>query len=467
MKTSKRHALWPLAALLLGGCAVGPNYQRPSVAVPEAYQEAKDWKPATPADHLPRAAWWQDFADAQLDSLQQQLQQHNQTLRAAEASYRQAQALLQQAQAGYSPSVTAGVSASRGRAGGDSAIANSYRADLSAAWELDLWGRVRRTVEAGRASAEASAADLESVRLSAQAQLASAYFKLYVADRTLRLLEEQVAAYRQQLQITRNRYRQGVVSRADVVQAETQLKSTEVSLLDKRVTRRQLEHAIAVLLGRPPAGFTLAERKQPPALPLLPAGLPSQLLERRPDIAAAERRVAAANAAIGVAKAGYFPSLTLAASGGYAGASLADWFSLPARFWSLGPQLAATLFDGGLTRAKTAEATAAYDASVANYRQTVLQGFQEVEDSLTAIRLLDQQAALQVETLAAAREAETIARNQYQAGLVSYLDVVTVQSTRLSAEQNGLAILASQLAARVALIKALGGGWQASPPAAG
>ncbi|SME94731.1 efflux transporter outer membrane subunit [Pseudogulbenkiania subflava] len=467
MKTSKRHALWPLAALLLGGCAVGPDYQRPAVTVPAAYKEAGDWKPATPADHLPRAAWWQAFADPQLDGLQQQLQKHNQTLRAAEASFRQALALLQQAEAGYSPTVTAGASASRGRASGDSAVATSYRAELSAAWELDLWGRVRRSVESGRASAEASAADLESTRLSAQAQLASAYFQLYVADRTLRLLDEQVAAYRQQLQITRNRYRQGVVSRADVVQAETQLKSTEVSLLAKRVTRRQLEHAIAVLLGRPPAGFTLAEQQQPPALPLLPAGLPSQLLERRPDIAAAERRVAAANAAIGVAKAGYFPSLTLAASGGYAASRLADWFSLPARFWSLGPELAVTLFNGGLTRAKTAEAIAAYDGSVANYRQTVLQGFQEVEDALTAIRLLDQQAALQVEALAAAREAETIARNQYQAGLVSYLDVVTVQSTRLSAEQEGLAILGSQLAARVALIKALGGGWQASPPAAG
>ncbi|HJU50246.1 MAG TPA: efflux transporter outer membrane subunit [Pseudogulbenkiania sp.] len=465
MNTSKRHALWPLAALLLGGCAVGPNYQRPAVTVPAAYKESGDWTPATPADQLPRAAWWQGFADPQLDSLQGQLLAHNQTLRAAEASYRQAQALLQQAQAGYAPTLGLAASANRSRA--DGVVANSYRAALNAAWEPDLWGRVRRTVEAERANTVASAADLESVRLSAQAQLASAYFQLYTADRTLRLLTEQVAAYRQQLQITRNRYRQGVVSRADVVQAETQLKSTEVSLLAKRVTRQQLEHAIAVLLGRPPAGFTLTERQQPPALPAIPGGLPSQLLQRRPDIAAAERRMAAANAAIGVAKAGYFPSLTLAASGGYAASRLADWFSLPARVWSLGPELALTLFDGGLTKAKSAEAVAAYDASVAGYRQTVLQGFQEVEDQLGAIHLLDQQAELQQQTLVAAREAETIARNQYQAGLVSYLDVVTVQSTRLAAEQNGIAILGSQLAARVALIKALGGGWQAPPPAAG
>ncbi|MBI3145463.1 MAG: efflux transporter outer membrane subunit [Pseudogulbenkiania sp.] len=467
MKTSKRLALWPLAALLLGGCALGPDYQRPAVTVPAAYKESGDWTPAAPADHLPRAAWWQDFADPRLDSLQGQLLAHNQTLRAAEAGYRQAQALLQQAQAGFAPTLDLSGSIGRGRASGASASANSYRAALSAAWELDLWGRVRRTVEAERASTEGSAADLESARLSAQAQLASAYFQLYVADRTLRLLDEQVAAYRQQLEITRNRYRQGVVSRADVVQAETQLKTTEVSLLARRVTRQQLEHAIAVLLGRPPADFALAEQQQPPALPAIPAGLPSQLLQRRPDIAAAERRVAAANAAIGVARAGYFPNLTLAASGGYGAARLADWFSLPARFWSLGPELALTLFDGGLTKARNAEAVAAYDASVAGYRQTVLQGFQEVEDGLGAIRLLDEQAELQRERLAAAREAETIARNQYQAGLVSYLDVVTVQSTRLAAELDGLALLGSQLAARVALIKALGGGWQAAPPAAG
>ncbi|EEG06806.1 TolC family protein, partial [Pseudogulbenkiania ferrooxidans] len=306
MKTSKRHALWPLAALLLGGCAVGPNYQRPSVAVPEAYQEAKDWKPATPADHLPRAAWWQDFADAQLDSLQQQLQLHNQTLRAAEASYRQAQALLQQAQAGYSPSVTAGASASRGRAGGDSAIANSYRAELSAAWELDLWGRVRRTVEAGRASAEASAADLESVRLSAQAQLASAYFKLYVADRTLRLLEEQVAAYRQQLQITRNRYRQGVgiARRRGAGRDPAQEHRGQPARQARDAAPAGARHRRAGW-GRPPGRLHAGRgaSKPPGAAAGCRPGLPSQLLERPPpDIAAAERRRRRDNRRIGVGK---------------------------------------------------------------------------------------------------------------------------------------------------------------------
>jgi len=325
---------------------------------------------------------------------------------------------------------------------------------------------VRRTVEAGEATAQASVADLEAAKLSAQAQLAEDYFLLRAQDAQIRLLTETVDAYQKSLQLTRNQYAVGVAARADVAQAETQLKSTQAQALDAGVQRAQLEHAIAVLLGKAPANFSIAPEPVATTFPPIPLGLPSELLERRPDIAAAERRTAAANAQVGVAEAAFFPSLTLSATGGFQSSVLSQLFTLPSRYWSLGPALAATIFDAGLRRAQTAQAMATYDENVANYRQTVLAGFQEVEDNLAALRILEQEAAVQDEAVKSARESLTITLNQYRAGTANYLAVVVAQAVALSNQRTALTILGRRLTASVTLIKALGGGWDAAqlPP---
>jgi NodT family efflux transporter outer membrane factor (OMF) lipoprotein len=329
-------------------------------------------------------------------------------------------------------------------------------------WEVDLWGRVRRTVEASEASAQASVADLESAKLSAQAQLAEDYFLLRVQDTQIRLLNDTVDAYQRSLQLTRNQYAVGVAARADVAQAETQLKSTQAQAIDAGILRAQLEHAIAVLLGKAPADFSIAAEVVTTEFPAIPTGLPSELLERRPDIAAAERRTAAANAQIGVAEAAFFPSLTLSATGGFQSSVMSELFSLPSRYWSIGSTLAQVIFDAGLRRAQTDQAIATYDENVANYRQTVLLGFQDVEDNLAALRILEQEAAVQDEAVKAARESLTITLNQYRAGTANYLAVVVAQAIALSNERTALGILGRRLAASVALIKALGGGWNAA-----
>jgi len=463
MKTSQ--LLSAVCVLALAGCAVGPDYVRPSAPNAQSFKEAKGWKQAAPADRIPRGAWWEVFGDADLNRLEQQLNLSNQNIALAAAQYRQASALLDEAQAGFMPTISADASATRARGSSSSSssssnlVSNSYSASLSASWEVDLWGQLRRGAEAGEANAAASAANLENARLSAQAQLAIAYFQLYVADSQKRSLDASVAAYQQQLTITQNRFTAGVAGRADVVQAQTQLHSIQVQSTDKGLQRAKLEHAIAVLIGQAPSSFALGARTTTPHLPQIPVGLPSELLERRPDIANAERLVAEANAKIGVAESAYFPQLTLSASDGYRSSSFANWISLPNRIWSVGPSLAATLFDGGLRRAQTKAAVASYDQSVATYRQTVLTAFQDVEDNLVALRLLQQEAENQHLAVLAARESATITANQYRAGTAGFLDVALANATQESSERAEFDILNSQLTAAVGLIKALGGGY--------
>ncbi|HEY2990824.1 MAG TPA: efflux transporter outer membrane subunit [Candidatus Binatia bacterium] len=468
---------WVVCAIAgLAACSVGPNYVRPPVETPSAYKEAQAWKQAEPRDERPRGNWWEVFNDAQLNALVTQVAITNQTIKAAEARVREARALTRAARAAFFPIVTANASATRSSSRGGTIVGgsvdssggvrNNYNVALDVNWEIDLWGRVRRTVEASEATAEASAADLESAKLSAQAQLAEDYFLLRAQDAQIRLLNDTVAAYERSLQLTRNQYAVGVVGRADVAQAETQLKSTQAQAIDAAVQRAQLEHAIAILVGKPPAEFSLAAETVPTVFPVIPMELPSELLERRPDIAAAERRAAAANAQIGVAESAFFPSLTLSATGGFQSSVLSQLFSLPSRYWSLGPALAQIIFDAGLRRAQTAQAIATYDENVANYRQTVLTGFQQVEDNLAALKILEQEAAVQGEAVKAARESLAIVLNQYRAGTANYLAVVVIQAAALNNERTAISILGRRLTASVALIKALGGGWKEAPAAA-
>lgn len=462
--------LAPAAMLgLLAACSVGPDYVRPQAAVPAAFKESQGWKQAQPRDQEIRGNWWEIYEDPLLNDLADQVSISNQNLAQAEAQFRQARALSQSARAAYFPTITGDVSSSRSRASANlgtiplsRGVVTSHRLSVDANWELDVWGRVRRTVEANRAGAQASAADLESARLSARTQLAQDYFQLRALDAQRKLLDDTVAAFGRSLQLTQNRYDAGVAAKADVVEAQTQLKTTQAQAIDIGVQRAQLEHAIALLVGKAPSEFAILAAPLAAVPPSIPVGLPSTLLERRPDVAAAERRVAAANAQIGVAEAAYFPSLTLAASGGYQSATLADWLTAPSRFWSVGPTIAATLFDAGLRRAQTDQAIAVYDASVAAYRQTVLTGFQEVEDNLAALRILEEEAQVHGEAVTAARQAVELVLNQYKAGTVSYLNVVTAQATLLANERTAVDILNRRLAASVLLIRALGGGWSAA-----
>ena len=457
--------------LIVAGCSVGPDYRRPDVETPATYKEDQGWVIATPADDAPRGLWWEVYGDADLNALEQASAASNQSVAQAEASYRAAAALVDTARAGYYPTITGDGAVSRSARGTSSSNVNGLsnasttrQVTLGASWEIDLWGRVRRQVEAQRASTEASASDLAGIRLSTQASLASNYFQLRQIDTQLQLLNDTLDAYQRTLDVTRNRYAGGVSARVDVAQAETQLKTAQVQAIDLGVSRAQLEHAIALLVGRPASSFSLPARRwrafDEKRVPVVPtAGVPSQLLQRRPDIAGAERRVASANAQIGVAKAAYYPSLGLTAQGGFSSLSAGDLFSLPNRFWSLGPSLAQTLFDGGLRRAQTAQAEAAYDANVAAYRQTVLSGFAEVEDQLATLRILEREGAAQDDVLASARESLALTLNQYKAGTVSYINVVTVQATALQNERNAVSIFGSRMIASVGLVRALGGGW--------
>jgi NodT family efflux transporter outer membrane factor (OMF) lipoprotein len=457
---------------LLAACAAGPNYVRPDAAAPSAFKEAAGWKQAQPRDTELRGRWWELFGDPLLNDLQEQVLISNQTLAQAEARFRQAHALVQGARAGYFPTITGNLSSNRSRSSSTTSAApsatpiqrgviSSRSLSVGASWEPDLWGRVRRTVESDEASAQASAADLEAARLSAQAELAQNYFQLRALDSQQQLFADTVAALERSLQLTENRYKVGVAARVEVVQATAQLKTTQAQALDLGVQRAQLEHAIALLIGKAPSEFTLPPEPLTLAAPPVPLGVPSALLERRPDIAAAERRIAAANAQIGVAQSAYFPSLTLTGSVGYQSASFAQWLTAPSRFWAIGPALAATLFDAGLRRSQSDQAIAAFDASVAAYRQTVLASLQEVEDNLAALRILEQEAQIQDEAVQAARQSVELTLNQYKAGTVNYLNVITVQATALSNERAAVDILNRRLAASVLLIRALGGGWHA------
>ncbi|HEY6240863.1 MAG TPA: efflux transporter outer membrane subunit [Burkholderiales bacterium] len=466
----KRGALiFGLAAAALSGCMVGPDYQRPDVETPPAFKEAGEWKSAQPADEASRGRWWEAFGDPQLNALVERVQISNQNVLVAEAQYRQARALVAVSRSALFPTLSADASGTRSRSptgavGGTTAgrVITNRSASLDAAWELDLWGGLRRAAEASAASAEASAANLAAARLSAQAELVSDYFQLRMLDTQKQLLDEAAAAYQKSLDLTKNRYAAGVAGRVDVVTAETQLRSTQADAIDTRVQRAQFEHAIAVLIGKPPAQFSIDVVPLAVSMPPIPAGLPSALLERRPDIAAAERSVAAANARIGVAKAAFFPSLTISGSDGFRSLSAAQLFALPNHFWSIGPALAQPLFDAGLRSAQSDQAIAAYDATVAQYRQTVLAGFQEVEDNLAALRILAEEAKVQDEAVRAARESVALTLNQYKAGTVSYLNVVIVQAAQLNNERAAVSILGRHLVAAATLVKALGGGWSAA-----
>jgi len=472
-------------AAFLSACAVGPDYHRPDLAVPAAYKEnadwhAADWTRAQPGDAIRRGAWWEVFGDATLNDLEQQIDVSNQSLKQAEAQYRQASAIVSGARANFFPTV--GVSASGQRAGrystgsassggtvgsgtvdtsGSSHPTNTYSVPFTASWEPDLWGQVRRTVEGDVANAQASAATLESTRLSLHAQLAQTYFQLRIVDEQKRLLGETVVAYQKSLQLTQNQYDVGVAARADVVQADTQLKQAQVQAIDLGIARAQFEHAIALIVGKTPAEFSLVVEPLNAAPPSIPVELPSTLLERRPDVAVAERQAAAANAQIGVAEAAYFPNLILSATAGYQSSTFSNILAAPSRFWSLGAQLAETIFDGGAREAQVAQARAGFDAAAANYRQVALAAFQNVEDNLAALRILEAEAAAQAEAVKSAEQSLAIALNQYRAGTVSYLNVVTAQTTAYSNERNAITILGNRLNDSVALVKALGGGWDA------
>ena len=458
---------------LLCACTVGPDYVRPGVEAPAAYKEQgtamQTWKLARPADGTSRGKWWEIFNDPELNALEEQVNISNQNLIAAEAQFRQARALVRFARAGYFPTATGGASVIRSRQSatlGQRPVAQGpltdYTLPLDLSWELDVWGRVRRTVEANEASAQASAADLEAVRLALQAELVSDYFELRGLDAERQLLENTISAYQRALEVTTNRYNAGVVSKADVAQAETQLKMTQAQAIDLGVQRAQLEHAIALLVNKPPSEFSLRLAPLTAVPPPVPVGVPSALLERRPDIAAAERLVAAANAQIGVAEAAYFPTITLSAAAGFETTRLADWFIWPSRFWSLGSTVAATLFDGGARKALSDQAVAAYDQTVATYRGTVLTAFQEVEDNLAALRILAEEAGVQEGAVKAAQHSVELTKNRYLAGVVSYLDVVTAQTVALSNQRSAVDIARRRMTASVLLVKALGGGWSAA-----
>lgn len=469
--TSARRPLRPgtlaiAASLLLGGCALGPDFIRPPVETPAAFREAPaNWKVAEPRDLEAAGPWWEIFGDHELNQLIETASQANQTILSADANYRQALAVIGGSRAALFPSLASSASSTRSQGSSTPGTItntgtpprNTDRIGLSSLWELDIWGRLRRTLETSTSNAEASAADLAAARLSVQSTLAQSYLQLRINDAQQGLLQRTLTAYQRSYDITRNRYEAGVAGQADVAQAETQLRSTEVQLIDLGIQRAQLEHAIAALLGKLPSEFRLAPGTDVPTLPEVPLQIPSALLERRPDIAGAERRVAAANAQIGVAQAAFFPTLTLNASGGYQNNSFADILSTPYRFWSLGPSLALTLFDAGARSSVKEQAIAGYDKSVASYRQTVLTAFQEVEDNLAALRILATENAAQKQATRAAIEFQTLTNNQYLAGTVSYLNVATAQAAALSAEKNSLDLLNRQLLAAVALLKAMGG----------
>ena len=462
---ASRGAAAALCCALLSACAVGPDYQRPAIDLGDSYKEAQaeGWKPAQPRDAAERGAWWRVYGDATLDGLMAQLNAANLSIAQAEANYRQAQALVQGARAGFFPTVGADAGVTRAGGGGSASgagVSNQYSLGGTASWELDLWGRVRRDVEASRAEAQASLGDLANARLSAQSALAQDYFQLRILDEQKRLLESTVQAYERSLQLTQNRYQAGVAGRGDVSVALAQLESARAQLVDLEWQRGQFEHAIAVLVGLAPSRFALPPQPFAQAVPQIPAGVPSELLERRPDVASAERRAAAANAQIGVAQAAWFPDLVLSANGGFRSGEFAQWLTAPARFWSLGPALALTLFDGGARQAQLDQARAAYDAQAALYRQTVLGALREVEDYLIQLRVLEREQVVQRRALDATRESLRLARNQYQAGLIGYLDVAVLETSALTSERNAITLVGNRLAASVQLIAALGGGWE-------
>lgn len=455
--------------LLLGGCTVGPKYVKPlaPAPAPDTYKEAANFQPSQPDDAAPRGNWWEVFQDSKLNALEQQIDVSSQNLKIAQAQYMQARAAVRYYRAAYYPIV--GVNPAASRTGqsqnkalftaGESVQYNDFLLPVDISYGPDIWGQVRRTVESARAQAQASAADLATVNLSLHAELAMDYFQLRGLDTEEQLLNSTVDAFQSSLNLTQDRFKGGLASAVDVAQAQTQLETTRAQAIDVAVQRAAFEHAIAVLVGQPASSFTLAFTPLVAPPPDIPSGLPSQLLERRPDIAAAERRVDAANAQIGVAKTAYYPSITLSASGGFESGTLATLISGPSALWAVGASALESIFEGGRRHAVTAQAQAAFDQSVAEYRQTVLVAFQEVEDNLAAQRVLEQEAATEDAAVASAQHSLALSDNRYKGGVTSYLEVITAQSAALANERAAADILTRRAVASVLLVKALGGGW--------
>ena len=475
--TRLRVTLITLLLTTASACAVGPNYHRPAVSTPPAFKEADGWAPATPSDAADRKDWWTVFGDPTLNELETQAAASNQTLAGAEAAYRAASDLVKIDRAALFPTIA--LTGSATKSGGGNAVNSvnpsqgagsgqtAYRVGVGGSWQPDLWGQVRRTIEGAKASAQSSAATVANTRLSVQIQLAIDYIQLRQLDEEKRILNETAQGYARSLVITQNRYAVGVAAKSDVLSAQSQLATTQAGDIDLIQQRARMEHAIAILTGKPPAALTIAPAPWSLPLPDIPAALPSDVLQRRPDIATAERSVAAANAQIGVATAAYFPNVTLSASGDSAASSLGRLFSASSNAWSLGAALAETLLDFGARHAKVAQARANYDQAVANYRQTVLTAFGQVEDNLAAQRVLQGEAAFKKGAADAAAANETITRNQYLAGQADYTAVVIAQATALSARTAQLQIEATRLTTAVDLIAALGGGWRATDIAPG
>ncbi|HVN04415.1 MAG TPA: efflux transporter outer membrane subunit [Bryobacteraceae bacterium] len=470
MRTS---LLCMLAGTLLcsSGCMVGPNYKRPAAPQAPAFKEPlpDGWKEAQPNDSALKGKWWEIYNDPQLNALEEQVSISNQNVLVAEANFRAARYAVRVARAGLYPSVSIGPAITTSRASGgfvtggqvsaSPSIVTTYSMPASASWTADIWGSIRRSVRASEATAQADFAQLENARLAYQSELAQDYFELHGLDGDVDLLQRTVSSYQDYLKLTQDRYHSGVASGGDVALAQTQLDSTQAELIDLGVSRAQYEHAIAVLTGRAPAALTISAstlKTQPPAVPI---GVPSSLLERRPDIAAAERTVAAANEQIGIAMAAYYPTLTLSASGGFEATKIEKWFSLPSRFWSLGAQLPEEVFEGGRRHAEVHLTQAQYDGTVANYRQTVLTAFQQVEDNLAALRIFAEEAIATDRAVKDANDSLQIATYQYKAGTVAYLTVITAQATALANERTAVDLLTRRLSSSVLLVQALGGGW--------
>ena len=468
-KTAAR-VLVAIAALQLTGCVVGPKYHQPAVPAPPAYKELGDWKPAEPNDQNLGGNWWTVFQDPQLDALELQVNVSNQNLKSAEAQFQQARAALRYNRADYYPTVTAGPSATRTRVSANAPTGsllrgvtyNDFVFPFDVSYQADVWGRVRKTVESYREQAQASAADLATVNLSMHADLAVDYFQARSLDAQEQLLNTTVTQYEQALELNESRFQGGIASEVEVEQAKTILQTTRAQAIDVGVARAQFEHAVAILIGKPPAEFSLPPLPLTAPPPHIPVGVPSLLLERRPDIAAAERLVASANAQIGVAKSAYYPAISLGASGGFESSSITTLLNGPSGLWSFGLSAVGTVFDVGRRRALTDQARAAYDSQVANYRQTVLNGFQQVEDNLAAVRILENEAQVQDQAVVAAQRSLDLSITRYKGGVTSYLEVITAQNAALTDEVTAVNILGRRMANTVLLIQALGGGWDRS-----
>jgi NodT family efflux transporter outer membrane factor (OMF) lipoprotein len=479
----KRHHAFAIVCFIglsLSGCMVGPKYVKPTVPMapafkeqpPESFKESDGWKPAQPGDQALRGTWWEIFGDPQLNALEEQITLSNQDLKVAEARFRQARAMIRFNRSAQFPTITTSPSIANERLSANQpyfpqALANNgtgaYTLPIDLSYEVDLWGKIRRTVSASREEAQASAADLQTANLSLHAELAVDYFELRSADDQQQVLDDTVKAYTDALKLTQSRFDGGAAPKSDVAQAKTQLDDAQVQDSDVAVMRAQYEHAIATLIGKPPAEFTITPApKTALQLPVIPVGLPSSLLERRPDIAAGERRVAEANDQIGVARAAFFPSLVLGATGGFTGTTIANWFNWPSRMWAVGGQASQIIYDAGRRRAVSEGAIANYDGTVASYRQTTLTAFQEVEDNLAALRILEKEARQQQEATASAQESLQLFTNRYEGGVDNYLQVITAQTTLLTNQRNDIDIERRRMDASVLLVKAIGGGWDTS-----